>query len=97
MNALYKKYRDQGFVVLGLNNEEETKAALQFAKKSLSYPVLLHADGAFNDYGVQGIPATFILDATGKVVKRHIGFGPGMEKEFQKEIEALLEIVPPKS
>ena len=41
-----------------------------------------------------GIPVTFVIGPDGKVVNRHVGFGPGMEKEFGKEIETLLGLAP---
>ena len=63
---------------------------MSFARKTLPYPVLLDADPVFRQYGVQGIPATFIIDRQGKVVNRHVGFSPGMEKTLEEDVKQLL-------
>ena len=40
----------------------------------VSWPTVLNADGGISiDYGVTGPPETFVVDATGIVVARHVG------------------------
>jgi hypothetical protein len=63
---------------------------MDFARKTFTYPVLLDADPVFRQYGVQGIPATLMVDRQGKVVNRHVGFSPGMETTLEEELKQLL-------
>jgi hypothetical protein len=41
-------------------------------------------------YAVSGIPAMFIIDKEGRIVKRHNGFFPGLARTLSKEVEELL-------
>jgi hypothetical protein len=52
--------------------------------------VLLDATPVFEEYGIGGLPCTFVVDREGKVASRHIGFGPGLEAKFEDEVRRLL-------
>ena len=87
---LNQKYRDRGLVVLGLNNEKDHKAPIAFAGKTFTYPIFLDADPVFQLFGVQGFPATFLIDRGGKIASHYPGYGDGMEKRLEMEILNLL-------
>ena len=81
-NALAEKYRDRGFVILGVNVDpmhediKETKAASQVVRRFLvqhrvTWPSLLNGQGKGNfasAYGVEEIPANFLIDREGKII-----------------------------
>lgn len=90
MEALYKKYQGRGFVVIGLDSEADHKAAIAYAKTAFTYPILLDAQAVSAKYGVSGIPCTFVLDSSGKIADRIVGFAPGMEKPMEAKLKALL-------
>jgi cytochrome c biogenesis protein CcmG/thiol:disulfide interchange protein DsbE len=90
LEALYRKYRDQGLVILGLSLDQDHQAARGYARKTFTYPALLDAGPVAQNYGVLGIPRTFILDRDGKIVSRHVGFNTGMEKTLEEEAKKLL-------
>jgi peroxiredoxin len=78
-------------VVLGLNQEPEHPAPASFARKSfITYPLLLDAGPVFQQYGIDALPTTFVIDRDGKIAGRHVGFGPGGEKQFEEELRQLL-------
>jgi cytochrome c biogenesis protein CcmG/thiol:disulfide interchange protein DsbE len=77
-------------VILGLNSEQAHEGALEFARKNLTYPVILDARPVFERYGVRGIPTTFVIDREGRITLRHVGFDPGQEKELEAEARRLL-------
>jgi peroxiredoxin len=54
------------------------------------FPVLYKGWKVFKDYHGRRTPTTFLIDKTGKVRFVHRNFNPGMEKIFEREIEALL-------
>ncbi|MGD0884784.1 MAG: TlpA disulfide reductase family protein [Thermodesulfovibrionales bacterium] len=94
LNAIYKKYKDRGLVVLGISLDSDGDASLtvrSFMKEqSMLYPVVID-DGKVNTlYGVTSIPALFLIDKDGNVVKRFTGFIPGLSENLSNEIERLL-------
>ena len=44
----------------------------------------------FRKMGGKVMPFVIIADSTGEIIKRHVGYNPGDEKELEKEILHLL-------
>lgn len=59
-------------------------------------PALVGADPEKleKDYGVTGAPETFLLDPSGKILFRHIGFTSGDERTLEIEVRILLGLEP---
>ena len=73
LDALYNKFKDQGFVVLAVSDEEAAKVAPFIAERKISYPVLLDPGRKVNDaFIVEGIPKSFVYDRSGKLVAQSI-------------------------
>ena len=73
LQALYDKYKDQGFLVLSISDEEVSKVAPFIAERKISYPVLLDPGRKVNDaFIVEGIPKSFVYDREGKLVAQSI-------------------------
>jgi hypothetical protein len=60
----------------------------------MKYPVLLGNETVARAYKVGGIPAFFLIGPDGSIVKRFMGYQPGMEKEWEQGIDALLNSLP---
>lgn len=94
MNALHEKYKDRGFVLLGISMDkgESAKERVEASIKehSIAYRVLIDDKDVNSLYGVFSIPTSFIIDKNGKLVGKHIGFNPGIKEILSREIEALL-------
>ena len=87
LEFLSKKYRDQGLVVLGVNNENDHQMVRDFAQTQISYTVLLDGNAQFIGYGVRGIPCTYYIDKDGIVRDRDVGFNG--EAEMERKIRDL--------
>jgi len=73
LQALYDKYKDQGFVVLAISDEEAAKVTPFISDRKISYPVLLDPGGKVNEaFLVWGIPKSFVYDREGKLVAQSI-------------------------
>jgi peroxiredoxin len=73
LDALYNKFKDQGFVVLAISDEEAAKVSPFIAEHKISYPVLLDPGRKVNDlFIVEGIPKSFVYDRAGKMVAQSI-------------------------
>jgi peroxiredoxin len=69
LDALYQRFKAEGFVVLGITDEDEGKVAPFIGARRVSYPILLDPGRKVNDlYQVPGIPMSFVYDRDGKLV-----------------------------
>jgi peroxiredoxin len=73
LDALYNKFKDQGFVVLAISDEEAAKVSPFISERKISYPVLLDPGRKLSDaFIVNGIPKSFVYDRSGKMVAQSI-------------------------
>jgi thiol-disulfide isomerase/thioredoxin len=90
--ALYRDYKDRGFVVLGVSVDKEVRLIKPFARTmKMNYPVLIGAghdefSEAFGPF--IGFPTSVMLERDGTVCVRHIGLPSRSLLETQ--IDALL-------
>jgi len=75
MQASYEKLHDQGFVVLAVNELEDTaKVAEHVRTHGHTFPVVMdHENVVANRYGVVGLPASFLVDRQGIVREKIFG------------------------
>jgi peroxiredoxin len=75
LESLYQKYKDEGFLPVAIHEgrPEDCEDRLR-QMKALSYPMLLDADRtAAIDFGLVGLPTTYIVDENGIVREKIIG------------------------
>jgi len=73
LQALYDKYKDQGFLVLSISDEEAAKVSPFIAERKITYPVLLDPGRKVDEaFVVEGIPKSFVYDREGKLVAQSI-------------------------
>jgi len=73
LNALYQRFKDQGFVILAISDEEADKVKPFIAERNISYPVMLDPGRKVNElFQVEGIPKSFVYDREGKLVAQSI-------------------------
>jgi thiol-disulfide isomerase/thioredoxin len=70
MEILYRRFRNQGLELLAVDLMENSKTVSAFlANNRLSFPAALDSNGRVGSYyGIQAIPATFIVDRDGKII-----------------------------
>ena len=75
MQASYDKLRGQGFVVLAVNELEDTDKVIEHIRThGHTFPVVMdHNNRVANRYGVVGLPASFIVDRQGIVREKIFG------------------------
>jgi peroxiredoxin len=73
LELLQQRFRDQGFVVLAISDEEQNKVKPFITERKITYPVLLDPGRKVNDlFQVEGIPKSFVYDRDGKLVAQSI-------------------------
>lgn len=69
LDVLYKHFKDQGFVLLGISDEDADRVKSFLVEHPVSYPVLLDPRRKANEeFQVDGIPKSFVYDRSGKLV-----------------------------
>jgi peroxiredoxin len=93
LNKLHDKYRDAGFVLLGVNIDDNVRAATDLATKlGLRFPVLLDTDKSVSRlYDLGSMPATVLIDREGRVRHLHRGYREGYELTYDQQVRALLK------
>ncbi len=93
LNRLHEKYSRSGFVLLGLNVDDDPQnAAAVAAKLGVQFPVLLDTDKQVSDrYDLKAMPSTYLIDRDGKVRFMHRGYLSGYEEQYEKQIRELLK------
>ena len=91
-NKLHDKYRDAGFVLLGINvDDDPAKAAAEAARYGLRFPVLLDRAKAVSKlYQLGAMPTTIVIDRDGRVRHVHLGYRHGLEQVYDAQLRALV-------
>ena len=77
--------------LVGINHKDELKDALTFLKEDGNPYDKVGIDNKGSvglEFGVFGLPETFLVDVTGKIIYKHLG--PLTNKIFQDEIKPFL-------
>ena len=93
MNEVQKKYADKGFKVVGVNLDANMADADKFLEKVPAEFLLAFDPQGVSPrlYGVKGMPTSYLIDRTGKVIYRHMGFNDEGKAELEKAIRSALE------
>ncbi|MBX5444813.1 TlpA disulfide reductase family protein [Sphaerobacter sp.] len=83
--AIYEKYRNDGFTILGVNQAEPPELVRPYVEKGgYSWTFALDEKGKISErYGVYGIPQSYLIDRDGKVVYMWLGIATQDSVESQ--------------
>jgi len=92
MNNLMAKYPAENFTVITVNLDAESEAMHQFlGKVKADFDIYHDPSGQIAEqFKIEGMPTSYLIDASGKVVKKHIGFYTKHVDKYEREIEELL-------
>jgi len=84
--AAYEKFHSKGFEIVGISLDQSKDALIGFIKeRGMTWAQYFDGLGWKNklgeQYGIQSIPATFLLDGEGKIIARNLR-GPALEKQL---------------
>ena len=93
LDSLYQKYHKSGFVLLGVNVDDDPRTALATAAKlNVTFPVLLDTDKKVSKlYDLNTMPSTVVIDRDGKMRFLTRGFHAGTERDYEQQIRGLLK------
>ena len=93
MEKLWQKYRDQGFTVVAISNDEGSSKRVETFSRllNLSFPILLDPEGEVNDlYKISSMPTSFLIDGNGRIISRFVGSKEWSSAEAVQLVETFL-------
>lgn len=92
LQKLHETYATKGLTVLGVAVDEKGKVAPFLKKRNFTYTMLLDSGTKtyWKAFGVKAIPALFLVNPKGEIVKHWTG------KPNKKEVEAAIQALLPK-
>jgi thiol-disulfide isomerase/thioredoxin len=83
LNQYYQTYKDEGLVVLAINDGESQTVASDFARQiGVTFPVLVDpGTQELNRLGIQDLPTSILVGRDGLVKAIHIGLFTAMSLE----------------
>ncbi len=92
LNRLYTKYKSSGFVLVGVNVDEDSRNAVGVSSKlGVQFPVVFDsAKRVSHLYDLETMPSTVLIDRDGRVRFVHPGYREGLEDTYDRQIAELL-------
>ena len=92
INKIHKELDQDKFTVLAIDvGGSPQRSADHLSKNSYSFPFAMNDAEAPKLFNAYAAPVTYLLDQTGKVVYRHVGYSMGDEVMLKEEILELLK------
>ena len=97
LESLWRRYRSQGVVVLGVDSGDARSDARRFLRAhGVTYPIVFDPGEqlAYGPYSLAGFPTTYVINPTGRIVGERVS-GPVSDKGnsglFMRELKAALK------
>jgi peroxiredoxin len=93
LDALYKKYSNEGLEIIGIDIDSSEKLVTEFLRKvPVAFTILIDKKGAIRrEYNIRTLPTAFIIGRDGVIRSVHMGFGKEFLQMYEKEIVELLK------
>ncbi len=93
LNRLHDQYRSSGFVLLGVNIDDDAAKATALAQSlGLRFPVLFDTDKTVTrQWDLGAMPSTVLIDRNGRVRHIHRGYREGLEITYETQTRGLLK------
>lgn len=87
-----KKYKDQGFAVLGVSMDDDGWKSVRpyIASHKINYRIMIGSEVVSQQFGeIESLPTSFVLDREGRIASNHVGLVDKVD--YQNEIVKLLQ------
>ena len=87
-----KKYKDQGFAVLGVSMDDDGWKSVRpyIASHKINYRIMIGSEVVSQQFGeIEALPTSFVLDREGRIASNHVGLVDKVD--YQNEITKLLQ------
>ncbi len=93
MNELHERYDKKGLKIIGINLDTEKKDADRFLKQvKADFTIAFDPSGkTAEQYDLQVMPSSYLIDRNGRLVYLHRGFKAGDKREMEEKIVQALK------
>ncbi len=93
LNQLQQRYQDKGLVVLAINLDKDPKEADRFLQHiPAGFTIAFDQQGdTAQQFHVQGMPSSYLVDRKGNIRVRHIGFREEDKVKLEQAVASLLK------
>ena len=91
-NTMHAKYADEGLVIIGVNLDSKSDAAMAFLEEyPANFKIYYDVDKKLaREFGVQAMPSSYIIGRDGEIHAKHFGFKVEKQDEYEAVIAAAL-------
>ena len=88
LNAMHRKYANQGLVIIGVNLDADRSEAMKFLEDfppefSIYYD---ETKDLAREFGVVAMPSSYVIGRDGEIRKKHFGFKVKKQGEYESAI-----------
>ena len=93
MIEMKKKFENYPFEIISINLDTDKSLADKFlSTQAINFPIAFDPDAIIaNEYGIEGMPSSYLIDDKGQLRLRYIGFWNKSRKDNEEVIQDLLE------
>ena len=96
LSSLYKKYKDSGFIILGLNSIDKIYNNEKIMEKiiihnNIKYPIIMVDSSVDKSYHVVSYPTLYLINREGRVVFSECGYSESTVEALENKIKEELE------
>ncbi|RPI63854.1 MAG: TlpA family protein disulfide reductase [Lysobacterales bacterium] len=98
LNSIQRKYGPAGLQIIAVNLDKDRALADGFlAEVPAEFSLRFDPSAALaKEFGVQAMPSSYLIDASGNVLASHFGFKTAETADYERAIAAALERLPAK-
>jgi thiol-disulfide isomerase/thioredoxin len=92
LDAMQRKYGEDGLIVIGVNEDNAAEDAAAFLKAvPVSFLIVRDEDGALaREFDLLAMPSSYVIGRDGELAIRHLGFKSAKSGEYEETLRHLL-------
>lgn len=84
---VYRAYKDRGFAIIGIAVDDVSPSFIK--EMGITYPLAVGVQTVAREYGIRGLPVSFLIDGEGRIVKKIVGMYS--KRALENDLTSLLK------
>jgi thiol-disulfide isomerase/thioredoxin len=93
LDAMQKKYGEDGLVIIGVNEDDVAADAAAFLEAvPVSFRIVNDHEGVLaREFELAAMPSSYVIGRDGAIAVRHLGFKTAKQDEYEETLRRLLD------